>query len=240
MSVINRDTPQPLYGSPERQAVVPYPEPSAFRVGSLFSGAGGLDLGLHRAGLQTAWFNEIDPAPARILQHAWPHTPLYLCSVSELSGEELVRRHGPVSMIAGGSPCQGFSAAGLREGLDDHRSGLFSEQIRIWHETKAEFLLWENVVGAFTSNGGADFTAVLNAFVDAKIPMPKGGWKSAGVAVGNGGVVAWRVLDAQFMGVPQRRRRVFALVSRTGLVDPAEVLLEMANPLPLEEAGAAA
>jgi DNA (cytosine-5)-methyltransferase 1 len=104
------------------------------------------------------------------------------------------------------------------------RSGLFYELIRAWDEMGATYCLWENVDGARSSNGGKDFAAVLSAFVGAPVIVPRDGWASAGVVAGSSGVAAWRVLDLQHFGPPQRRRRVFVLAARTGGVDPAEVL----------------
>lgn len=140
-----------------------------------------------------------------------------------------------VDVVIGGSPCQDLSIAGRREGLAGERSGLFMEQIRIIKEarnadkqrgrTGAEvrprYMVWENVPGAFSSTKGADFHAVLEetakiADENAVIPeSPKGKWSTAGAIMGDGWSIAWRVLDAQFWGVPQRRRRI-ALIADFG------------------------
>ena len=197
----------------------------------LFAGAGGMSLGLETAGWHCAGHAEIEKFPRAILAHRWPDTPL-LGDVTQLTGEQI----GPVTLLSGGSPCQDLSIAGKRAGMTDGsgtRSSLFFEQMRLWHESQAPYCLWENVLGAFSSNHGRDFAAVLSAFVgtdllaDGAIHPDRTGkfrWKSAGVASGPTGVAAWRVLDAQYFGVPQRRRRVFVLGTRTGGVDPAEVL----------------
>lgn len=149
----------------------------------------------------------------------------------------------PVDVIIGGSPCQDLSVAGKRAGLKGRRSGLFMEQIRIikeMREASAEngateirprYMVWENVVGAFSTNGGEDFRAVLEETVrivaeSAVIPRPSGGkWNTCGCIVGEGFSVAWRVLDAQFWGVPQRRRRI-ALVADFGGGTAPEILFE--------------
>lgn len=196
---------------------------SVLRFAELFAGAGGLSLGLERAGWTCAWHSEIADAPRAILKHRWPDTPL-LGDVTTLDGRALVAEHGPIDLLSGGSPCQDLSVAGKRAGLQGARSGLFYEQMRLWEETGADLCLWENVDGARSSNAGKDFGEVLRAFVGAPVPVPSDGWRSAGVAAGPAGVAAWRVLDAQYFGVPQRRRRVFVLGTRTGSVDPAEVL----------------
>jgi DNA (cytosine-5)-methyltransferase 1 len=130
---------------------------------------------------------------------------------------------GRVELVSGGSPCQDLSVAGKRAGLEGARSGLFFELIRAWDETRAPYCLWENVDGARSSNKGASFAAVLSAFVGGPVPVA-GRWASAGVAAGPTGVAAWRVLDLQFFGPPQRRRRVFVLAARAGGCDPAEIL----------------
>ena len=151
----------------------------------------------------------------------------------------------PVNVIIGGSPCQDLSIAGKRAGLAGARSGLFMEQIRIIKEmrlnderngrkgrdVRPRYMVWENVPGAFSSNGGEDFRAVLEEtarVVDqtAVIPRPPHGkWTNAGAIVADGWSIAWRVLDAQFWGVPQRRRRI-ALVADFGGQSAPEILFE--------------
>lgn len=153
----------------------------------------------------------------------------------------------PVNVIIGGSPCQDLSVAGKRAGLSGERSGLFMEQLRVIKEMRREdenrgrtgtairprFMVWENVPGAFSSNKGADFGAVLQETVRVvckeapDIPMPDKGWPTAGCLIGMGGdwSVAWRVLDAQFWGVPQRRRRI-ALIADFGGATAPEILFE--------------
>ena len=148
-----------------------------------------------------------------------------------------------VDCIIGGSPCQDLSVAGKRAGLDGERSGLYMEQIRIVKEMRAQderngrtgvdirprYMVWENVPGAFSSNKGEDFRIVLEELAkvadkDAVIPMPDNGkWTTCGCIVGDGWSVAWRVLDAQFWGVPQRRRRI-ALVADFGGQSAPEIL----------------
>ena len=150
-----------------------------------------------------------------------------------------------VDVVTGGSPCQDLSVAGKRAGLAGERSGLFMEQIRIIKEMRAKdaadrgtdvdirprYMVWENVPGAFSSNKGEDFRAVLEETArivdkDAVIPEPKGGkWTPSGAIVGDGWSIAWRVHDAQFWGVPQRRRRI-ALVADFGGLTAPEILFE--------------
>ena len=154
----------------------------------------------------------------------------------------------PVNVIIGGSPCQDLSVSGKRAGLAGERSGLFMEQLRIIKEMRyadefirgrkgvdirPRFMVWENVPGAFSSNKGEDFGAVLQETLcvvcqeTPTIPMPKNGWPLAGCLIGMGGQssVAWRVFDAQFWGVPQRRRRI-ALIADFGGTTAGEILFE--------------
>lgn len=196
------------------------------RVLELFAGAGGMALGFHRAGWETAGLVEWDAHAQCVLKARFPGVPLH-GDVATFDGAAFVREHGAIDLVSGGSPCQDLSVAGKRAGLEGSRSGLFHEQMRIWEETGAVYCLWENVLGAFSSAKGADFAAVLSAFVGRAVDVPVRGWRGgAGVVAGPAGVAAWRVLDAQFFGVPQRRRRVFVLGARPGGVDPAVVLLE--------------
>ena len=158
----------------------------------------------------------------------------HLGDITKISG----RTAHPVRVIIGGSPCQDLSVAGKRAGLDGERSSLFMEQIRIIKEMREtygkdypRYMVWENVPGAFTSNGGEDFRKVLEETVrvadeNAVIPRPpQGKWRTSGCIVGDGFSVAWRVLDAQFWGVPQRRRRI-ALVADFGGESASEILFE--------------
>lgn len=174
-----------------------------------------------------------------------------LGDITKLSGGEVP----VVEVVIGGSPCQDLSIAGRRAGLSGERSGLFMEQIRLIKEMRRKdetngrtggdirprFMVWENVPGAFSSNGGEDFRIVLEettriADERAVIPRPSGGkWRTAGCILGDGLSVAWRVLDAQFWGVPQRRRRI-ALVADFGGKSAPEILFNpggvQGNPSP--------
>lgn len=185
----------------------------------LFAGAGGLSLGLEAAGFRPWAHCEIEPHARAVLRYRWPDVRLD-GDVTQVNGADF----RGVTLISGGSPCQDLSVAGKRAGLAGARSGLFHQQVRIWQESHAPYLLWENVLGALSSNGGADFAAVLSALVGTALPVPADGWRSGGVAAGPDAVAAWRVLDLQHFGPPQRRVRVFVLTARAGGVDPAEVL----------------
>ncbi len=167
----------------------------------------------------------------------------HLGDITKIKGAEVP----PVNVIIGGSPCQDLSIAGKRAGLAGERSGLFMEQLRVIKEMRMEdkkrgrsgkdirprFMVWENVPGAFSSNNGADFGAVLQETIRVvceevpAVPMPKRGWPLAGCLFGHNGAwsVAWRVFDAQFWGVPQRRRRI-ALIADFGGIAAPEILFE--------------
>lgn len=167
----------------------------------------------------------------------------HLGDITKIKGWEVA----PVNVIIGGSPCQGLSIAGKGLGLNDERSGLFMEQIRLIKEMREEdakrgrtgkeirprFMVWENVPGAFSSNKGADFGAVLHETIKVvceeapAVPMPKNGWPTSGCLTDVAGKwsIAWRVFDAQFFGVPQRRRRI-ALVTDFGGLSAPEILFE--------------
>lgn len=154
--------------------------------------------------------------------------------IIRLSGQMLE----PVDLIVGGSPCQDLSVAGKRAGLDGERSGLFMEMIRIIKQMRKEtdglyprFALWENVPGAFSSNNGRDFGAVLGEFARLieptapDVPVPEEGWPKAGVLLVSNGSIAWRTHDAQYWGVPQRRRRIALVADFRGQSAP-EILFE--------------
>lgn len=186
----------------------------------LFAGAGGLSMGLEAAGFHAIAHAEIEPHARAVLRHHWPDTRLD-GDVTKIDG----RDYAGVTLLSGGSPCQDLSVAGKRAGLGGARSGLFYEQVRIWNESGAPYLLWENVGGALSSNYGRDFAAVLSALVGSPVPVPADGWRGGGgVVAGRAAVAAFRVLDLQHFGPPQRRVRVFVLAARAGGVDPAEVL----------------
>lgn len=201
----------------------------------LFAGAGGLSLGLEAAGFEPVAHCEIEPHARAVLRCRWPQVRLD-GDVSQVNGADFQG----VTLVSGGSPCQDLSVAGKRAGLAGARSGLFHQQVRIWQESGAPYLLWENVLGALSSNAGQDFAAVLSAIVGTTIAVPSDGWRSGGVAGGPDAVAAWRVLDLQHFGPPQRRVRVFIVAARAGGVDPAEVLAlsegVCGHPSPREQA----
>ena len=183
-------------------------------LGSLFDGLGGWQLAALHNGVRPVWSSEIEAFPMAITKKHFPNT-LQLGDITKLDGAALP----PVDIICAGSPCQDLSVAGKRKGLEGERSGLFRKAIDIVsgmrEATNGEypkFFIWENVPGAFSSNKGADFQAVLEEIAKSEIPMPAGGrWATAGMVRSRRCDVAWRVLDAQYWGVPQRRKRIFLI-----------------------------
>lgn len=182
---------------------------------SLFDGSGGFPLGGILAGITPLWASEIEPFAVRITTKRLPQMKHY-GDVSSLNGAELP----PVNIITFGSPCQDMSIAGKRSGPDGSRSSLFYEAVRIIKEMRCatdgrypRFAVWENVPGAFSSNKGEDFRAVLESLCrikDETVSVPRSEkWTNAGEILADGFSIAWRVLDAQYWGVPQRRKRIF-------------------------------
>ena len=203
-------------------------------LGSLFDGIGGFPLAAVRSGIVPLWASEIDPFPIEVTKKRFPHMA-HVGDITKLDGAKLP----PVDIICGGSPCQDLSVAGARRGLSGERSGLFMEQIRIVKEmrdadlqrgwtdelVRPRFMVWENVPGAFSSGEpkGEDFRIVLEEILRVKcdaihVPGPHpGAWRSAGTSVlADHLSLAWRVLDAQYWGVPQRRRRIFLVADFAG------------------------
>lgn len=186
--------------------------------GSLFAGVGGIDIGLDSAGLNCLFQVEIDESCQQTLSYHWPDVPKYR-DIKDVSGHDLP----PVDLITFGSPCQDLSVAGKRAGLDGERSGLFHEAVRIIKEmrekTNGEYpkiSIWENVTGALSSNGGADFGQVLYEMDEAGACLSE-----------------WAVLDAQYFGVPQRRRRIYLI----SVYDPAIAARCPDKILPVSQSG---
>ena len=202
-------------------------------LGSLFDGSGGFPLGGLLCGITPVWASEIEPFPIRVTTKQLPFMKHY-GDISTMDGGTVE----PVDIISFGSPCTDMSVAGKRAGLDGSQSVLFYQAIRIIKEMRCatngkypRYIVWENVPGAFSSNGGADFKAVLEAVVgvvheNAEVPMPENGrWPYADLYMGNGWSVAYRTLDAQYWGVPQRRRRIYLVADFAG-GSAGEILFE--------------
>lgn len=193
-------------------------------LGSLFSGSGGFELAGLLSGIIPLWASEIEPFPIRVTTKRLPQVKHY-GDVSALCGADIE----PVDIITFGSPCTDLSVAGKRAGLDGQQSSLFYQAIRIIKEMRCatngaypRYIVWENVPGAFSSNKGEDFKAVLEAVIGVvcpgtEVPMPeKERWPYADLYMGDGWSVAYRVLDAQYWGVPQRRKRIFLVADFAG------------------------
>lgn len=190
---------------------------------SVCSGVGGMDLGLHRAGIRTVGFCEIDPTARAILAHHFPDVPCH-DDLTTLNGHDW---HGRIDLVHGGTPCTDLSMAGRRDGLGGAHSRIYWDFIRVARDSAARWVLWENVAGALSSNGGADFAAVLWGLSGHHPGVPADGWRTIGVCVGMERAVVWRLFDARWFGVAQRRRRVFALGCPVADVGRAiQVLLE--------------
>lgn len=174
-----------------------------FRYVSIFSGVEAATLAWEPLGWEPVAFSEIEPFPCAVLAERWPDVP-NLGDITKIDWKDKI--DGAIDLVVGGSPCQSFSVAGKREGLKG-ASGLMFEYIRCVQELRPRWLLWENVPGALTSEDGGAFGQLLSE-------MDELGYS-----------LAWRVLDAQFFGVAQRRRRLF-LVGHLGAESPAEVLFE--------------
>jgi len=203
-----------------------------YKLGSLFDGSGGFPLAGSLCGIEPAWASEVEPYPIAVTRSRFPNMK-HLGDISKINGAEVE----PVDIITFGSPCQDLSVAGKRAGLkheangdeETTRSGLFMEAVRIIREMKEathgrfpSYALWENVPGAFSSNGGEDFRIVLEELIKIVEPsavmpaVPKNGWPYADSYCGDGWSLAYRVFDAQYWGVPQRRRRIHLVLDLRG------------------------
>lgn len=193
-------------------------------LGSLFDGSGGFPLGGLLSGITPVWASEVEPFPIMVTSRRLPFMKHY-GDISQMNGGEIE----PVDIITFGSPCTDMSIAGRRAGLEGKQSVLFYEAIRIIKEMRCKtngkyprWICWENVPGAFSSNKGEDFRAVLEAVIGVvcegtEVPMPeKNRWPYADLYMGDGWSVAYRTLDAQYWGVPQRRRRIYLVADFAG------------------------
>jgi DNA (cytosine-5)-methyltransferase 1 len=193
------------------------------RYGSVCSGIEAATVAWHPLGWEPQWFSEIAPFPCKVLAHHYPNVP-NLGDMTRLFDNETFR-DSTIDVLVGGTPCQSFSTAGLRKGLADPRGNLALVYLRIVDEKRPRWVIWENVPGVLSSNGGRDFGSFLGALGQ----------------LGYG--FAYRVLDAQYFGVPQRRRRVFVVGYIGDWRPPAAVLFERKSnggycgPLPEGKAG---
>ena len=203
-----------------------------YKLGSLFDGSGGFPLAGALCGIEPVWASEVEPYPIAVTKSRFPNMK-HLGDISKINGAEIE----PVDIITFGSPCQDLSVAGKRAGLkheangdeETTRSGLFIEAVRIIKEMRnatngeyPRYAIWENVPGAFSSNRGEDFRVVLEELIKVVEPstvmpeVPQKGWNYADCYTGDGWSLAYRVLDAQYWGVPQRRRRIYLVTDFRG------------------------
>ena len=193
-------------------------------MGSLFDGSGGFPLGGLMSGVTPVWASEIEPFPIRVTSKRLPYMKHY-GDISQMDGGKIE----PVDIITFGSPCTDMSVSGRRAGLEGQQSVLFYQAIRIIKEMRCatngkypRYIVWENVPGAFSSNSGEDFKAVLEAVIgvaepETQVPMPeKNRWPYADCYMGDGWSVAYRTLDSQHWGLPQRRKRIFLVGDLAG------------------------
>jgi len=188
------------------------------RYGSICSGVEAASLAWEPLGWQPQWFAEIEKFPAAILAHHWPEVE----NLGDITDDHFTERTAAIDLLVGGTPCQSFSVAGLRGGLDDDRGNLALRFCQIVDQLTPTWVVWENVPGVLSSNGGRDFGSILGALVEC------------------GYGFAYRILDAQFFGVAQRRRRVFVVGYLGDWRPPAAVLFERGGLLgyPAESAEA--
>jgi DNA (cytosine-5)-methyltransferase 1 len=191
---------------------------------SLFAGVGGFDLAMERNGIKVVASVELDRSCRSVLEKHFPDSKLF-DDVTTVKGSDLIEAgfKPRTGIITGGFPCQDLSVAGTRTGLAGERSRLFWEIARIVEETQSEYFLIENVPGLLSSNKGRDFGIVIGTMADL------------------GYSVAWRVLDAQYFGVPQRRKRIFIVGRRSGDLSTAEILFKpeglRRDPLQIQQSG---
>ena len=190
---------------------------SMIKLGSLFDGIGTWQYAATITGITPLWSSEIDDFCRYITAKHFPQT-LQLGDIRGISNPPYV------DIITAGFPCQDLSIAGKRAGIHAERSGLFFDAINLIRHVKPKFAVFENVTGLLTSNGGLDFGTVLEQIAETKLPLPER-WTNAGLVESQNCQVAWRILDAQYFGVPQRRRRVF-IVSSFGTRRAAKILFE--------------
>ena len=183
------------------------------RYGSVCSGIEAASVAWRPLGWECAFVSEIERFPSAILAERFPEVP----NLGDFTKIQPEGYEGDIDLLVGGTPCQAFSIAGLGKGLDDERGGLALEFARLAFRARARWLVWENVPGVLSSRGGGDFAAFLSLLAGWGVPVPKRGWRNAGLVTGAPGCysVGWRVLDAQYTrvqqfpgAVPQRRRRV--------------------------------
>jgi site-specific DNA-cytosine methylase len=181
------------------------------KYGSVCSGIEAASVAWESLGWQAQWYSEIEHFPSAVLAHRFPAVP-NLGDMTQIHNSEHFNGNS-IDLLVGGTPCQSFSVAGLRKGLDDTRGQLMLTFCELAARKRPRWVVWENVPGVLSSNKGEDLASFLGLLTGREIHPPVGGWKNSGVVEGIGSAygVAWTVLDAQYFGVAQRRRRIFAV-----------------------------
>ena len=203
--------------------------------GSVCSGIEAATQAWHPLGMRAAWFAEIEPFPSAVLAHHYPDVPNH-GDMTKLAALVLAGKIPAPDVLVGGTPCQAFSVAGMREGLTDPRGALTIkyveladavDYVRAGQRKPASVIVWENVPGVLSDKGNA-FGCFLGALAgeDCELQPPGKKWQDAGCVYGPKRTIAWRILDAQYFGLAQRRRRVFVVASARDGFDPTEVLFE--------------
>lgn len=190
---------------------------------SLCSGIEAATVAWAPLGWQAVAFAEIAAFPSAILSFRYPDVP----NLGDMRGINGTDFRGKIDVLVGGTPCQSFSVAGLRRGLQDERGNLALEFVRIADESDPAFVVWENVPGILSDRGNA-FGCFLGALAGeaSQLEPPGGRWANAGYVLGPGRAIAWRTLDAQYFGLAQRRKRVFLVACPRSGADPRKVLFE--------------
>ena len=191
--------------------------------GSVCSGVEAVSLAWEPLGFKPAFFSEIEKFPSAVLQHYWPEVP-NLGNMMTIQGEDW---KGKLDILWGSTPCQAFSLAGRREGTNDPRGALTLKFVDLADAIDPPFVCWENVKGAFSVKGNA-FGCLLAGLAGEDVPLvpPGGKWSHAGFVLGPRRAIAWRLVDAQYGGVPQRRERIFLVACPRGGADPRDILFE--------------
>jgi DNA (cytosine-5)-methyltransferase 1 len=203
--------------------------------GSVCSGIEAATVAWHPLGMRAAWYAEIEPFPSAVLAHHYPNTP-NLGDMTRLAAQVLAGKIAAPAVLVGGTPCQAFSVAGMREGLADPRGALTIkyveladaiDHVRARRGDPEAVIVWENVPGVLSDKGNA-FGCFLGALAgeDCELRPPGKRWQDAGCVYGPKRTIAWRILDAQYFGLAQRRRRVFVVASARDGFDPIAVLFE--------------
>ncbi|EPF66256.1 DNA cytosine methyltransferase [Pseudomonas syringae] len=203
--------------------------------GSVCSGIEAATAAWHPLGMEPVWFAEIEPFPSAVLAHHYPRTP-NLGDMTRLGALVLAGKIKAPDVLIGGTPCQAFSVAGMRQGMLDPRGALTIkyveladavDHVRTSRNQPESIIVWENVPGVLSDNGNA-FGCFLGALAgeDCELQPPGKRWQDAGCVYGPKRTIAWRILDAQYFGLAQRRRRVFLVASARAGFDPTAVLFE--------------